>query len=610
MYNGTKMKRHGLRTNAYGKAWKAVLLSLMLFTAPFSVCAHASEGTVSYADVAQSFLSSDGITWYVRGIKGKLKSAVSFAGTEETTVSEYARLGDYEGRAPKTLILVDNSQSVGYMADGKEKIRTILTRLIWNHQAQERIALKTFDTSVHTVVDYTDNYDELRLAVEKLDYTDQDTYLRNVLYHEILALSGDGEDDYSRIILVSDGTDDSLLGYSYEELTRLISDEAHRLPIYTIGMKYEPKVSDLDKPFAISRVTDSPYFLLEDYEDLSVVADAIREDAQSVSFFRMQLPVNLRNGDTRALTLAVTTDEGEYTITHTQALPVASLEELERLQEEREEFFRTQVEEEKRLVSLESEMESVAASLEEQRAYLEETASLEEEKKAREETALAMEEQRQGQEAPQQDQAAPEAALEEKQTEGVEDGDQARGENPEDETESEEYDENKARQAIFDYYMLRNIRSGIWLASGVMLLMLISSVIYGDRTRRRRRRLEEAAPGPAPADDGSAAGSSAALKEQVILQDVSSPDIRYSIPVGADRIIGRSRSRCDIAFPEDRSMAARQARIFFRDGKAFLENLDTVGTTRLNNETVNGTAPLMSGAELTLGSTRIRVLYQ
>jgi hypothetical protein len=57
-------------------------------------------------------------------------------------------------------------------------------------------------------------------------------------------------------------------------------------------------------------------------------------------------------------------------------------------------------------------------------------------------------------------------------------------------------------------------------------------------------------------------------------------------------------------------MAARQARIFFRDGKAFLENLDTVGTTRLNNETVNGTAPLMSGAELTLGSTRIRVLYQ
>ena len=65
------------------------------------------------------------------------------------------------------------------------------------HDMEERIALKTFDTEAHTVVDYTDNYDELRLAVEKLEYVDQDTYLRNVLYHEILELSGDGEDDYS-----------------------------------------------------------------------------------------------------------------------------------------------------------------------------------------------------------------------------------------------------------------------------------------------------------------------------------------------------------------------------------------------------------------------------
>ena len=604
MHNGTKMKRDGLRINAYVKARSAAIFVGLIIFALSSVCVRASEGTGADADVAQSFLSSDGITWYVRGIEGKLQSAVSFAGTEKTTVSEYARLGDHEGRAPKTLILVDNSHSVGYKANGKEKIKTILTRLLWNHQSEERIALKTFDTEAHTVVDYTDNYDELRLAVEKLEYVDQDTYLRNVLYHEILELSGDGEDDYSRIILVSDGTDDSLLGYSYEELTGLISDEAHRLPIYTIGMKYEPKVSDLDKLFAISRMTNSPYFLLEDYEDESAVADAIREDAQSVSFFRMQLPVNLRNGDTRALTLAVTTDKGDYTVTHTQALPVASLEELEQLEEERQEFFRTQLEEEKRITGLESDVESVTAALEVQKGTLEETASaLEEEKKAREEAASAMEEQRQAIES-----AA--AALEAKQTEWMEDRENAGTEKAGDGTEPEEDEEEKARQSIFDYYMLRNIRNGIWLASGVMLLMLLSSVIYGDRTRRIKRRLEEVTSGPAPADAAGEAGSPAALKEHVILQDVSSPDIRHVIPVGTDRILGRSRSRCDIAFPEDRSMAARQARIFFRDGKAYLENLDTVGTTRLNNEIVNGSAPLMSGAELLLGNTRIRVLYE
>lgn len=78
----------------------------------------------------------------MRGIPGKVKSAEVYIGAEQVEVAEAGRLIDGEGLAPKTLILVDNSLSIGTKGN-QEKIKSILTRLIWNHQYNERFALKT-----------------------------------------------------------------------------------------------------------------------------------------------------------------------------------------------------------------------------------------------------------------------------------------------------------------------------------------------------------------------------------------------------------------------------------------------------------------------------------
>ena len=159
-----------------------------------------------------------------------------------------------------------------------------------------------------------------------------------------------------------------------------------------------------------------------------------------------------------------------------------------------------------------------------------------------------------------------------------------------------------------EYFFFRSIRSVIWAAAGIMMLMLIGYLVYGDRTRKNRRAFEELA----DETDREAVKPdlSRKLTKRVVLYDPGQPGVSYGIEIGQDQTIGRSRTRCDIAFPTYRFMAGRQARIFFRDGKVFIENLDSGNTVELDDRSVKDTAELKNGSRLTLGSTELRVQYE
>ena len=292
------------------------------------------------------------ITWFVRGIKGRVQSAEVYIGAQQAEVTEAGRLIDGEGLAPKTLILIDNSLSIG-TRDNQEKIKAILTRLIWNHQYDERFAIKTFADKSVTIMDYTDNYDALRLAVSRITFNDQMTSLRNVLYDEIKELINDGESDYSRIIIVSDGTDDSRLGMTYDELIALVEAENGCCPIYTIGCFYQYSEDILDQLFALSRLTGSPFYSMDDYataEEAAVIADGIRADGDDITYFRFSLPAELKDGSQKGVGLIVHTSTDDYTIEHPMIMPRGTAKEMKEFNDElraaREEAEKKRLEEE------------------------------------------------------------------------------------------------------------------------------------------------------------------------------------------------------------------------------------------------------------------------
>lgn len=326
-----------------------ILLENLLKSMPGTSDSDTTEPTVAEID---TYPENPCITWFVRGIQGRVQSAEVYIGAEQAEVSEAGRLIDGEGLAPKTLILVDNSESIGTRPN-QEKIKSILTRLIWNHQYDERFAIKTFADKPVTIMDYTDNYDKLRLAVSRITFHDQKTSLRNVLYDEIRELINDGETDYSRIVIVSDGTDDSRLGMTYEELIELVEAENGCCPIYTIGCFYEGSQDILDQLFALSRLTGSPFFSMDDYEtqeDAAEIADGIRADGDDITYFRFSLPSALKDGSQKGVGLIVHTSSGDYTVERTMIMPRGTAKEMkefnDQLRAEREEAERKRLEEE------------------------------------------------------------------------------------------------------------------------------------------------------------------------------------------------------------------------------------------------------------------------
>ena len=511
-------------------------------------------------EVVETYTGADNpcVTWYVRGLSGKLKNATAYVGTEEIAVSEKGLLGDEGGYAPKTLILVDNSAS---MSRNRSKIKDILVRLIWNHQNVESFCLATFDTEKRVLVDYTDNYDALRLAAEDITYKDQTTYLRNVLYNEIKNLSLDKKNNYNRIIIFSDATDDSILGITYDELTDLLSNDSTSCPIYTIGCTYRPKESDLDKLFALSRRTGSPYFMMDNYENATEIADVIDNDGKAIRYFSFDLDAEHRDGSDKAISLMLNDANGEHLLTHMSHIQLASADELKKLEKERKEK-KAQREAEK------NKAESEAAG----------EASM--------------------------DNVVPDAA----EAEEVPDG----GETEEASDESSSYTDPLIAEVanpttVPGYIMYYLSQNGLWIT----LFLLVSLAAYvrfaGAERKRNRYGFVEDDTG---AQELIEVDEKKGITKGITLTNVSDAGVKFFIGIGQERVLGRLRSRCDIAFPEDRSMSARQALIHVSSDKAELENLDTQRGSVVDGQRIVDSILLKNGSHIRLGNTYLRVSYE
>ena len=141
-----------------------------------------------------------------------------------------------------------------------------------------------------------------------------------------------------------------------------------------------------------------------------------------------------------------------------------------------------------------------------------------------------------------------------------------------------------------------------WAAGGLIVILI--AFVLSSGARKRRHLFQEYT----PTEDETEALSSLA-ENNVILTDSVRADERYILPKGQTVTLGRSRARCDLAFPAHRSMSSRQARIFFADGKVFLENLDTMETTCLNGKVVRGVEELPNGSLIQLGDKQMKVRY-
>ncbi len=472
-----------------------------------------------------------------------------------------------------TLILFDNSLSIS--EENRTKMREITKGLVESMQPRERITLCTFDTDRHLVVENSQDKTALTTAVDAISFNNQDTYLKDVLYSTLKEIGPAAQKTFRRIIVLSDGSDDNDVGYTYEEIYNLIDQT--ECQVTAVGSRYEKNIDALEKMFSISRRNNSPYILMDDVEDTAAAVTQVNSQ-MPYSIAQVVIPEEMRDGSSKNVRLTVETAEGasEYPLVVEMPFNDSAQQETAR--------------------SAAAEMVTEAAA---------NTEKLTEE----------------GDETESETEAE---ILPPWESENAEGNDATAGKDK--------------LAALSDVRVISLMAAAVAvIVLAIILTRLRKKKASGSPVSDRRSEdsveddagmetLRNAADTDPDAtelrqDDITAdqndddertvlvnpgTGDSSPEEVFVKLEDMRNPDRVYSSLITDEIMIGRS-SECDIVIPEDKAIGRKHCMIVRMDGRYYLRDNNSSNGTVLNGQKVTGVVEISSGDQLEIGRSRLSV---
>lgn len=271
----------------------AVITAAMLC----SVCVQAA-GSIQLMQIQT--LDQD-ISFYVRGIEGDVEEVSSTIGNVESKSVNVAKLQELNV-AICTYIMIDNSVSVPEKS--REGIKNLLTELVAAGSDNEKFAIAVFGESLNQITGYTNDYFQLKQCIADIEFNDQKTYLTDMIYD---AVNGEDiyceEGDYVRILLISDGADGDSVGYTEEELKTLLMST--HIPVYSLGVynKKRSNNSQLEKMFALSRLTGGSGYIYDDIENVDTYNEMLGTD-RNITVFRVTPRAESLDGSEKTVRLS------------------------------------------------------------------------------------------------------------------------------------------------------------------------------------------------------------------------------------------------------------------------------------------------------------------
>lgn len=237
----------------------------------------------------QAVADENKIKVYIRGADASQSMSYQI-GSIPVSVMEIYKVD--EDRSPvRTLIMLDNSVSIPSGSRGR--ITELLNGIVDAHTDKEVFRFATFSDKVNYLSDtYSNDYTALKNVIASISYNDQETYLTDVLYDLIDELNKDAYMGYTRVIIVSDGVDNKQLGVTREEVNAKLKETPY--PIYTVGTLTGKNNDQLENMFALSRISGSEYFVLENTEIPAIVSE-FSKDAQ-MTVVEAQIPKDAKVG--------------------------------------------------------------------------------------------------------------------------------------------------------------------------------------------------------------------------------------------------------------------------------------------------------------------------
>lgn len=263
--------------------------SRILVIAVLIVCCRIIPVFAADSMIKQAVNDDDYVKLYVSGIDEDQKESKFQVGN---SICDVVKVYPIEDDDPmRTLILVDNSLSI--TKENREKIGDLLESIVDVHGENEQFRLATFEKGVEYLSDFSNDYTALKRLAKTIDYSDQDTYLSNVLSGIIDELKEEKYQGYTRLIVIADGVDNKQTGMATEELYNKLKETG--FPVYTVGSKGKNNEAELEDMYAISDITHAYHCVLDDVNNIGDIASALKDD-QSMTVFRIKLSDEAKNG--------------------------------------------------------------------------------------------------------------------------------------------------------------------------------------------------------------------------------------------------------------------------------------------------------------------------
>lgn len=466
-----------------------------------------------------------------------------------------------EQKKIQTLIFLDNSLSI--TEGNRGKIKKFLNTYLDEKYQNDEVSLYLFGEEAKPVIENSADGEEVKQALETVEYTDQNSWLIDAVYDVLKTHENDAV--YTRVMIISDGVDEKTIGYTKEEFADLLGNTG--VPMYAVGCVYKQNQNALEQFFALSRKTAGAAFLLDDISDENDIAVKLLEDS-NISCITATIPEALQDGSEKAVQIKLQDSDGETEVCTQARMPFGEAAEA---------------------------ANTVVSEPEETESVTEEPETTEKETVLVEESECEAENQQNTEKAFDPVTVVAILAI----IAGVcflivrkwKDGKGGKKEKAPKTKKEKKTKEKELELKLPEMSVNENARK---------------NVIPTEKQDSDETCLMEDG-GETLFMDGTNAGS---WKDEILLlrlQDVDHPERVFQYPVAGNVFIGRTAEANQIVLDYDRSVSGRQCRVYAKGDRIFVENLSNVNITQVNGVKVEQDIQIHSSDILKMGHVQMRV---
>lgn len=251
-------------------------------------------------NITQYYSTSGKITVYT---SGKISEQVTarIAGIS----CEAENMGDIYHNSEKfeTIFLIDSSKSMQSFSD---EINTFLAECIDKKRDNEYYSIGVFASGnfPEYIITCENNQYALEKSIDKIGYEYGSTYIYDNLVNAIGNLYSDDEAVYRRIVLLTDGNENSATGITIDDVIEKISENP--VPIYTVTLQRSDKknIENLKNIARLARKSSAEDIRINDGGDAVKSVEILINSAQNVDCINIIPDKSLLDGSIKAIEIS------------------------------------------------------------------------------------------------------------------------------------------------------------------------------------------------------------------------------------------------------------------------------------------------------------------